>query len=77
MKVTVLEIKGETYETIGDKLTMLYKGKRKHSNELLTNSNQWNTNSLVQDFEGWLRGVMVKEINCGILVSEFELQSRY
>ena len=32
---------------------------------------------MTKDFRGCLRGVMVKEMDCGIVGSEFVLQSRY
>ena len=41
---------------------------------LSTKKNEFNMNNL---FGGCLHGVIVKAINCGVVVTEFELQSHY
>ena len=38
---------------------------------------QQQTNNILKDQGGCPRGVMVKAMDCGIVVSEFVLQSRY
>ena len=42
-----------------------------------TKPNQKQKQKQTQIFKGCPRGVMVKAMDCGIVVSEFELQSRY
>ena len=49
---------------------------RKYANELKVHEKTERT-EIKQDLRGCPRGVMVKAMDCGIVVREFVLQSRY